>query len=1275
MSSTPGHPSPPAFPGLPLSSASDAGQAVPENRPGIWPARPDFLTDTTRCPSCFTAITASSFTPAANGSSGPVCVSCGLDLSGPAAADVFDAGMSVVVAESHRQQILGQMRASQAARDAALHAAAQQSYAPAPTGYPTPLSAWYPPQEAPPMNTAGSPAAQHPARPRRSGVQILMLTVGVILVSIMAIFFVLLAYLIASLEVRSVLTGVASFAVFGVAWLLHRRRLAGTAQGIAVLAVVLLLLDLWIIRANDLFGSGGLDGWVYSGLATGVLAGLLTLGYRILPLRSLSIATVLLAPFAVFAFTLGMFRTADPTTSSWAALTAVAAAALVWPLVRFGSLERGIIRAIGLLAAAFAIFPASFAFPGPEAAPVLSLLVLAIVWFGHLLVSPAALPLPASVEVPPSAQPGAAHPRTFVMQVLAAVGLGFTVAAIGPAVWFRLPELSMSLWAPAAITLGGGIVLALVARFLSARRRLLQLSAAMPLAIGALATAPAAIVALSQFGAILPAPPLSLTVVELLPGVLSEYRWTVALALVLVTVLMASVLALIDRLSTEGWIPAAFGALGLIAASFALATPALTSLGLIVVAIAGLLATTSPRLAGRYRLVSAVGAALSTLGLFLVGQTSTVTFPFSVLATIALLVTFREVVRQVLLHSTARWLAPLVLVALVSVLILSARLIPTWVQAVTGATAMPTGPALFLSLCALAILAAVPLTRAFLTRPESATVAAVSVIPLGLGLAELSFRIPVDAVPFLVVCGITAATGLLWQLVRPVANWPERYVAALATPPLVVLFVSVLSDQIDAAATPLVAAAAVVLLAGAALLLFRPASATDTPGMPKRIARIGWDAALALSAAPPVVAAVADSDLGWVALLLTAVAALIVASGEGGVFRGQSRRRHVAWVGLPLAIGALWLALARNDVTGLEFYTLPVAGLLLALLVLILIRRTDTTDGTGRTALFAAAVAVALLPSAAAAESSEPIRGAIVIGVASSLLVGGPFLARSFRGTRTAAVVWLGGAAAAVLTVLVLAFRGDPAGWQNEAVAGALLLGGLLWLNRTQVPRAFGTAAIALSPVLLAVSVSIAMASADVAVWRFLLVLLAISALSAVTTLPRLRVPLVRWAAVASAVLVAAVGVTTGVADPFELATVPVAVALLVGGALRMGADPATRSWPSLGAGVLLLLIPSLLADFGSTELWRVLALGVVALGVFGAGLTLKLSAPTLLGAGVLVVHGLAQLWPWISGLYGAVPWWLWAGIGGVVLIFFAATYEKRIRDLRTAARSISSLR
>lgn len=49
--------------------------------------------------------------------------------------------------------------------------------------------------------------------------------------------------------------------------------------------------------------------------------------------------------------------------------------------------------------------------------------------------------------------------------------------------------------------------------------------------------------------------------------------------------------------------------------------------------------------------------------------------------------------------------------------------------------------------------------------------------------------------------------------------------------------------------------------------------------------------------------------------------------------------------------------------------------------------------------------------------------------------------------------------------------------------------------------------------------------------------------------------------------------------------------------------------------------------------------------------------------------------WLWISKTYVTVPWWLWLGIGGALLIFIAARYEKRMRALGTAFTAVTSLR
>ncbi len=91
--------------------------------------------------------------------------------------------------------------------------------------------------------------------------------------------------------------------------------------------------------------------------------------------------------------------------------------------------------------------------------------------------------------------------------------------------------------------------------------------------------------------------------------------------------------------------------------------------------------------------------------------------------------------------------------------------------------------------------------------------------------------------------------------------------------------------------------------------------------------------------------------------------------------------------------------------------------------------------------------------------------------------------------------------------------------------------------------------------------------------------------------------------------------------------------------------------------------------------LWRLIALGIVSALAVLIGAVRRLQAPLLLGGAVLLVHAIAQLWPWITWLYEAVWWWLWLGVAGVILVALAATYERQLRLARGVARSIGDLR
>ena len=126
---------------------------------------------------------------------------------------------------------------------------------------------------------------------------------------------------------------------------------------------------------------------------------------------------------------------------------------------------------------------------------------------------------------------------------------------------------------------------------------------------------------------------------------------------------------------------------------------------------------------------------------------------------------------------------------------------------------------------------------------------------------------------------------------------------------------------------------------------------------------------------------------------------------------------------------------------------------------------------------------------------------------------------------------------------------------------------------------------------------------------------------------------------------------------------------------VRMARSAGLRSWPALGPGIAVLLVPPLVADFTDPQLWRLILLGVAAALAVVVGAVCRLQAPLLLGGSVLLIHALTQLWPWIRWLYEAVWWWLWLGVAGVILVALAATYERQLRLARGVVRSIVELR
>ena len=269
----------------------------------LWPRSAGDIADTTLCPACLTRLPSS------------VCAACGLDLRHPAADRLLEESKGIVEAFERRSSIIGRIRyevalaeharqQQQAAAVQARYDAARQARLDAerarsaperpviPAGAtPAVMAATAVPAAQPPAATPPAvPAAAVASPPRRSSVQIVLLLVGVTLVAVAAIFFLTVAWLYAGLGFRSVLVALFTAATIVTAAILRWRRLVATAEGIGALAVVLVLLDAWALRQNNLFDLAGADGFTYWGVALIVCAALFLPWHAVSRLRVASVA-------------------------------------------------------------------------------------------------------------------------------------------------------------------------------------------------------------------------------------------------------------------------------------------------------------------------------------------------------------------------------------------------------------------------------------------------------------------------------------------------------------------------------------------------------------------------------------------------------------------------------------------------------------------------------------------------------------------------------------------------------------------------------------------------------------------------------------------------------------------------------------------------------------------------------------------------------------------------------------------------------------------------
>jgi len=1286
------------MPDTPPLYASFAGVA-------LFPRSRADLTSTQHCPACFHALRR------------VVCDNCGLDLDHPLAASLADVSNAAAARLDERIEIIGRIRfdtaneltrlAEERLRSESDHVASEVSATTmsAPSAAATRPAAPLP--ASPPSATrpaaarpaAGPPAATPPPSPvatapggarKRPTVQIALLIVGISLLSIAAVFFLVYAFINYGIVWRSVIIASITVAAFVTATVLRRRALPGTAEGIGAFAVVLLYLDAFAVRANDLFGAASTDGLVYWGATLVLSAFVLVAWHRASGLRVGNVAAFAVVAPGAGLLVAGLATGLEPTSRLFAAFLAVGLAGLVHPLAKQRTTDAAAaaaptaerltalaFAAVGLGLAAVTAFAVA---PADDAGISTALALVAVASLAHARVAlrtGSGSPLVRAGAVAFSAL--AATAATLAVVILAYRSLDLEVAVVAGLLPTTVVALAL-VWLAHRVAAAPALAAARAAAI--AASVVAGIALFFPAAVALFTAVPVAASArIQRYWELDP----TSAVAAPLPV---SYGSVVALALTLLVVAgFLAVTRLYPRLRPVlGWAAATL---------LVLAVPLLSILWAVLVgwfalAVLALVASLLPRVARlRWPLrlpLFYLAAAATGLG-FLTAWSSQGTWVAGVVITLALLI-------------AARWLRVRYAVAMRAALLGLAAVVTLDAAAATardlgsarGDVSWQT-PLVAAVAIAVVALASVSSARIFSTADRHTLFAvgapvalvAVPLASLGSGDAARPATLLALGVWLLVALG-------LWSFAparRPLQ--PERGIAAVALAPALAFTLSALSglaeDAAGAAFDPdagslALPVAALLVAAGTLAAVARRDTADRRPA----------DLGVALVAVPGLGAALlVGSGLAWLVLLVSAVTALLLAIAPDGLVGSASRRKHLGWLALALATAGLWLRLAQSSVTAVEAYVLPLAGALL--IVALLAWRA----GGSRLAppLVFAALAVAAVPVAVSgvadvADGTGPARAVVATLVAAALLLGGS-IPRPSAGMRP----YLDAAAAAGAAALVVATAGravvatsadgphDDATVDAWVVAAtvALVAAGFGQCSKRAGDRPntalVGRGLVAAGVLLAAVAEAALLEPGALGTARSVVAVTVLAAVYLVSVAVD-RMPVDRvtgWIAVGAAGLVALSAVVNDAVAAVEAVSVPIAVATVAAGAVVLARNPAVRSWAALGVPLAVLFLPPLFATTVDRPVWRLVAIGVVAVAAIVVGAVRRLQGPFLVGIVVALVHGVATFAPQLRSVYQVTEWWVWLGIGGVIVTVLSLRYERSLRAAKNVAVTIGSLR
>lgn len=969
------------------------------------------LTSISQCPACFS--------PLSRG----VCLSCGLDLNHPAAMELAATSASVAALLGDRREIIGRIRfetaraieqarvaklAAEEAQTAAAFAAYEKTLADAAAAAPTTVAAsvvdfsLYIPAAQPDVVRPAASTASEPSsvttpipvvrRLRGSSIQVLLLIAGVSLVSLAAVLFIIYAFVNFGIEWRSAIIASVTVATFTVASLLRRRGYTATAEGIGVFAVVLVYLDAYAVRANNLFGSDGSDPQVYWGVTLlGSALGFI-LWHRLSALRVASVAGfAAVAPGAALLL-YGLAAPLDQPLRLFLSFAAMAIAGLLHPLAARGGRgetsasagvpERSIvlgIAAVGMLVALGSAFLIDTSFWGAT----LAVAGVAVIGAAHALVALT----PGSVE----------------LRVVTGFGRGFAAVgavAAGSALAATLlhqpqPDFAMIVPPVAAVVVALGLD-TLWRRLGSAAAR----GIAGVATIGALVVAAAAVVIPLLFAAWLSlftvseatsrswgraaGDPLSAPVIESSSAVVA-----VAIMAVLAIGFSAASRTLGRRL------------VALVAIAGTAALLAVPLLGVALAIVAGWFAIGAIALAlvilsaSRWQFgpglrVTLTAAAVTGTGFgYLASWASVDTWLAGSFVTIALVLSARLALPPESTAPRAALLGASTLLGIIAAIALAHQVTLDLPGTAEYANSVRFVDILVVGLLALGSVA----HRIRLTPTDRRTifwigypVAVVTSIAAWLVGDTATLVLP-EFGTSLVVSAVLLVALVLWVVLRDNAQLRgERMAASVALAPVGFLVVDAFArlTELPGFADISSVTSALLVAAGALVVsILRPS------GTPRWTREIG----IALVVTPALfIAVVWPHNQTWLVLILGGVTMLLTAISTDGLFGSDSGRKHFGWLALALGTTGLWWRLATGTVDDVEAYVLPVAGALLSIAVLVWRTqrgRTLLEGGAAAPAIALGGLLVAVLPIAAAGATGTLVRAIVIACVSAALLLGG----------------------------------------------------------------------------------------------------------------------------------------------------------------------------------------------------------------------------------------------------------------------------------------------